>query len=288
MTRLAPRPPLSTARSLFACFVVCLASWMLALAPSTASAEAVDAGDAAWTELLKKHVVLIDDGHASRVDYAGFVEDRTALDRYTASLSAVSRSAFDQSPPKKQMAFLVNAYNAFTIQLILTRYPKLASIKDLGSVFAGPWKPRSIDLLGTKVSLDGIEHEMLRAPGRYDDPRVHFALVCASIGCPMLRDEAYVGERLDAQLDDQVRRFLSDRKRNRFDPKSRSLQVSKLFDWYGDDFTKGHRGITSVRAFLAAQADVLADAPDDRERVRRQQADVGFLDYDWRLNDRQR
>ena len=261
--------------------------WLVAcvLAATAASAFAQDVDDAAWTALLGRHVVLVDGGNASRVDYAGFVADRAALDRYTGALSSVSRDAFDRMPKPRQMAFLINAYNAFTIQLILTRYPKIESIRDLGSLFTSPWKPRFIDLLGDKVSLDGIEHERLRAAGRYDDPRVHFALVCASIGCPALREEAYVAERLDAQLDDQARRFLSDRKRNRFDPQDRALHVSRLFGWYGDDFAKGHRGIASVRAFLARYADLLADAPADRDLVRSQGAKVEFNDYDWRLND---
>ena len=259
---------------------------MLVLVATSASAFAQDApDDAVWTALLAKHVVLVDGGRATRVDYAGFVADRAALDRYTGALSAVPKAAFDRMPKARRMAFLINAYNAFTIQLVLSRYPKLDSIRDLGTLFSNPWKPRFIDLLGDKVSLDGIEHAMLRAPGRYDDPRIHFAVNCASIGCPALREEAYVAERLDAQLDDQANRFLSDRKRNRFDPKDGALHVSKLFDWYGDDFTMGHRGIASVRGFLARYADQLADAPADRELVRSQGAKVEFTDYDWRLND---
>ncbi|MEO8937087.1 MAG: DUF547 domain-containing protein [Burkholderiaceae bacterium] len=262
-------------------FVIVLS---LALGLASSSSFAQDR-DAAWTALLVAHVVKIDGGHASQVDYAGFAADRVALDRYTGALSAVSKSAFDGLSKPQQMAFLINAYNAFTIELILTRYPKLDSIRDLGSVFSSPWKQRFITLLGDQVSLDDIEHGMLRAPGRYDDPRIHFAVNCASIGCPALREEAYVAERLEAQLDDQVRRFLSDRTRNRFDPKTRALQVSKLFDWYGADFTKGHRGITSIRGFLAGYADQLADAPGDRATIRGQGAPVGFTDYDWRLND---
>lgn len=276
---------LVTRRHLLSAALSLSLSLMTGLTSASASAQPIDDGDAAWTALLGKHVVRVDGGHASRVDYAGFVADRAALDRYTSALSAIPRSAFDQMTPQRQMAFLINAYNAFTIHLILTRYPDLASIRDLGTLFNSPWKSRFIALLGDKVSLDGIEHEMLRAPGRYDDPRIHFALNCASIGCPALRDEAYVADRLDAQLDDQARRFLSDRKRNRYDTKERALRVSKLFDWYGDDFTKGHRGVTSLRAFLARYADVLADAPADREAIRSQGAAVAFADYDWRLND---
>ena len=164
-------------------------------------------------------------------------------------------------------------------------YPKLASIKDLGNVLQSPWKQKFVPLLGATVSLDGIEHDMLRVRGRYDDPRVHFAVNCASVGCPMLREEAFVAERLDVQLDEQAQRFLSDRSRNRWNPSTGKLEISKIFDWYGEDFKLGHRGISSLPAFLARYADRLADAAADRERIAGQKATLGFLDYDWRLND---
>jgi len=109
--------------------------------------------------------------------------------------------------------------------------------------------------------------------------------VCASIGCPMLRNEAFVDMKLDAQLDDAMRRFMSDRTRNRYDAASGKLEVSKIFDWYGKDFEKGHKGFTSVKQTFSRYADQLADNPDDRAAVRAQKADVSFLDYDWTLND---
>ena len=262
---------------------------LLALAAGAAwpaaRAQAFDHGHSAWTALLKKHVVVLRGGQASQVRYAGFAADRAALQAYLDTLSALGEAGFAGFTRPQQMAFLINAYNAFTVELILTRYPKLASIKDLGSLFQSPWKPKWVPLLGTKVSLDDIEHEMLRARGRFDDPRVHFAVNCASIGCPALREEAFVPGRLDAQLDEQTLRFMSDRTRNRYDPASGRLQVSKIFDWFGEDFRLGHRGISSLPAFLARHADVLADAPADRERVRAQRVEIDFLDYNWKLND---
>jgi hypothetical protein len=104
---------------------------------------------------------------------------------------------------------LINAYNAYTVELILTKYPKLESIRDLGSLVTKPWGIKNIPLLGTTMTLDNIEHDTLRAKGRFDDPRVHFAVNCASIGCPMLREEAFVPERLEAQLEEQALRFMS-------------------------------------------------------------------------------
>ena len=248
-------------------------------------AQAFDHRHAAWTTLLKKHVVLLDGGKASQLRYAGMAADSAALKAYLATLTAVSSAEFDGFSKPQQQAFLINAYNAFTVDLVLTRYPKLASIKELGSLLQSPWKQKFVPLLGTTTSLDGIEHEMLRARGRYDDPRVHFAVNCASIGCPMLREEAFVAERLDAQLDEQAQRFLSDRTRNRWSPTTGKLEVSKIFDWYGEDFKLGHRGIASLPAFLARYADRLADAPADRERIAAQKVPLSFLDYDWRLND---
>ena len=189
---------------------------VLAGLPQAASAQTFDHGHGAWTALLKKHVLVVRGGQASQVRYAGFAADRAAVKAYLDSLSGVSEAAFARFDKAQQMAFLINAYNAFTVELILTRWPKLESIKDIGSLLQSPWKPKWVPLLGGKVSLDDIEHEMLRKRGRYDDPRIHFAVNCASIGCPALREEAFEAARLDAQLDEQALRFMSDRTRNRY------------------------------------------------------------------------
>jgi hypothetical protein len=246
---------------------------------------AFDASYAAWDALLKKHVMLLPDGNASRVDYTALHRSRAELEAVLQDLQSVSRAQFDRWGKPEQEAFLINAYNAFTIEKILTRYPDLRSIRDFGTIFGNPWKDRFFTLLGASMSLDDIEHGMLRKEGAYDEPRIHFAVVCASIGCPMLRNEAFVPARLDAQLEDGMRRFLSDRTRNRYDARHDRLEVSRIFDWYGKDFEKGHKGFTSLKATFARCADLLADKPEDRERVREQKADIAFLDYDWGLND---
>jgi Protein of unknown function, DUF547 len=254
------------------------------LAPDT-PAQAFAHSHATWTALLNKHVVLLRDGQASQVRYAGLQADRSLLQAYLVTLSAVPRAGFDRFSKPQQQAFLINAYNAFTVELILTRYPDLKSIKDLGSLLSGPWKQKWIALLGGKVSLDDIEHGMLRARGVYDEPRVHFAVNCASVGCPMLREEAFVAERLEAQLAQQTERFMADRTRNRWNLQAQRLELSKIFDWYGEDFRLGHRGIASLPSFAAVHAERLADAPADRERLRGGRFPIEFLDYDWALND---
>jgi len=246
---------------------------------------ALDHSHKAWDDLLKKHVTYIEDGNASRVSYAGFMKDRAALKQVLDTYSAVTKAEFDTWTKPQQQAFLINAYNAFTIEKILTRYPDIKSIRDFGSVFGNPWKDKFFNLFGQPAYLDFIEHETLRKEGVYDDPRVHVAVVCASIGCPMIRNEAFVPEKIEAQLEDGMKRFLGDRKRNRYNPQSGKLEISKIFDWYGKDFEKGHKGFTSVKQALSKYADQLADKPEDRARVRDQKAEVAFLDYDWSLND---
>jgi Protein of unknown function, DUF547 len=244
-----------------------------------------DHSHAAWTTLLGKHVQLMPGRQASSLRYAAIAAERPVLQAYLAALSAVDAPSFATFSKPEQMAFLINAYNAFTVELILTRYPKLASIKELGSFVQSPWKKKFVPLLDELVSLDHIEHERLRARGRYDDWRIHFALNCASVGCPMLREEAFVADRLDAQLDEQVQRFLSDRSRNRWNAETRTLDVSKIFDWYGEDFRQGHKGVDSLPALFARFADRLADASPARLLIREQKVPIAFLDYDWRLND---
>ena len=161
------------------------------LAPPAARAE-LDRTHAAWSALLRKHVVLQDArGSASRVAYAGFARDRAALGAYLAALARVTPTEFAALPRAEQMAFLINAYNAATVELILTQYPKHASIKDYGSLFRSAWQKPFVRLLGATLTLDQIEHERLRGKRGYGEPRIHFAVNCASIGCPMLREEAY-------------------------------------------------------------------------------------------------
>lgn len=240
-----------------------------------------DHGYAAWDALLKKHVRWLADGKQSRVGYAGFLADRAALATVLEALSAVSQATFDGWSRPQQMAFLINAYNAFTVELILTKYPDLKSIKDLGSFIQAPWKKKFFRLLGQERHLDWIEHEQLRP--RYQEPRVHAAVNCASIGCPALRDEAFTAAKLEAQLEDGMRRFLGDRTRNRV--VGGRLEVSSIFKWFREDFEAGHQGFTRVEDVFARYAEQLSDQPAEQARLRARSLPVSHLDYDWSLND---
>jgi len=251
-----------------------------AIVPASSANAAFDHSHSAFDALLQQHVVLISDGTASQVDYAAFQRKRPALQSYLAELAAVTPQQYGNFRKSEKLAFLINAYNAYTVEFILTRYPDIQSIRDLGSLFSNAWKKRLFPLLGEKRTLDEIEHEMIRKPGDFDDPRIHMAVNCASIGCPALRDEAYVAQRLDAQLDGAVESFLRDSSRNRADEKA--LRVSKIFDWYAEDFEK-HSG--SVAAWLAQYASQLSDDPEIQSAVTAGSLRIRYLDYDWALND---
>jgi hypothetical protein len=259
-----------------------LSMLLVGVTVSAAAASVFDQSHGAWTTLVAAHVRWNDAGTATTVDYAGFARDRAALDAYRGALASVASKEFATWPAADRIAFLVNAYNANTIALVLTRYPDLASIKDLGGWITSPWKERFFTLLDETRSLDDVEHGLLRGGVGADEPRIHFALNCASIGCPALRPEAYRGDALDAQLADQTRRFLSDRTRNRWDEAGGRLQVSKIFDWYGKDFA---RAAGSVAGFLGRRAEELSDDPAVRARIAAGDVPVTFLEYDWRLND---
>jgi hypothetical protein len=236
----------------------------LLLAPSLALAF----DHAPWDALLKKHVVVLDQGRASQLRYVDIGKERTALQAYLRDLSGVRAGDFERWPRAEQMAFLINAYNAFTVEKVLTRYPALDSIRDFGRVFGNPFRDRFFNLFGEPFSLDRIEHDVLRK--RYADPRIHYALNCASVGCPMLREEAYVAARLEQQLEEQALRFLSDRTRNRV--RDGKLEVSRIFDWFGEDFEPREAYFARHAATLGLPAG--APLPP-----------LSFLDYDWSLND---
>jgi Protein of unknown function, DUF547 len=256
----------------------------------TASAQSFDHSHAAFSALLKKHVVLVDGGKTSKVNYVGFEKDRDALKGYLDSISKVSEAEFKGWTKPQRMAFLINAYNGFTLELILQNYPT-KSIKDIGGTFDDRWKRKFFKLFGQDSYLNKIEHEMLRKPGAFDEPRVHFAVNCASIGCPALRDEAFTADKIDKQLEEQTTRFLSDRSRNRYDTKSGKLEVSMIFKWFKEDWESGYKGfdgktpaIKSREDYFARYAKLLADAPADQQKIADGKTGISFMDYDWSIN----
>ncbi len=232
--------------------------------------------------LLKKHVIMAADRKSSRVDYRGLTRDKGLVKAYLSSVASVRQAEFNSWDRKKQLAFLINAYNAYTLDIVVRHYP-VKSIRNIGSFFRKTWAIRFADLLGQKRTLDDIEHRMIRQKGVYDEPRIHVALVCAAVGCPALRNEAYTAEKLDAQLEQALVLFLSDRTRNRYDGKTRTFHVSPLFQWYGDDFKEKYG---SLGKFFMAYAHAFSLNDQERTALKKEGATIVFGNYDWALNDR--
>ncbi len=234
-----------------------------------------------WDDLLHKHVITLNP-HATAVDYQGMASDSQQLDDYLERVSQVSSDQFNQWNSNSQLAFLINVYNAATVQYVLAEWPSITSIKELGNWFQSPWKKPFITLLGETRSLDDIEHKLIRGSGRYPDPRIHFAINCASIGCPALREEAYQGQLIEQQLMDQTQRFLSDQTRHYY--RDNTLYLSSIFKWYEEDFEKGWLGYDDLQSFLLDNKDALALPNEITQSLNSGNIKIRFLPYDWRLN----
>lgn len=255
---------------------------MLLLLPVHAQA---DFDHSQWDGLLKEHVRVIDGGVATQVDYSGMAADRVVLKAYLEEVAMVPRSTFDSWSSAEQLALLINVYNASTVDVILEEYPDIDSIRDIGFFLSSAWNQEFASLFGEQVTLDEIEHDMIRGWDRYKEPRIHFAVNCAAIGCPALRGEAFVSDKLEAQLEDSTKQFLSDRSRNYFD--NGRMYISSIFDWYEEDFEKGWGGIDSVAEFLAGYATELEVDAATTGKLRADGIRIRHLKYDWSLNDTQ-
>ncbi len=218
----------------------------------------------AFDALLRKHV----DGDGW-VDYEGLRSEAASLDTYIASLE---NAPFADLGRDEKLSLLINAYNAFTLRLILDHY-LVKSIKDIPR--AKRWRHTRWRIGSVTLSLDQIEHEQIRP--KFAEPRIHFALVCAAIGCPKLRNEAYHAELIDEQLEDQTRYVHSHDQWFRYQPGAKEVYLTRLYDWYGADF---EQVAGSVLAFVARYSAPLKAALDEGKKPR-----VKWLDYDWTLND---
>lgn len=244
------------------------------------SAAQFDQTHAGYDALLKRFVT---DG---RVDYRGLKADTAALDSYLDNTAGVSEAAFNAWAESERLAFLINLYNAATLKLIVDHYP-VKSIKYIGSIFKGPWDQPVVRLLGNTITLDNLEHDIVRK--QYSEPRIHMALVCAAKSCPTLRSEAYVADKLHAQLDDQSRRFLASPAGLRIDRGSKVVYFSSIFKWYGEDFVAGFSppsGFSGLTKTERAVANFCSGhiSPSGGDYLKAGGYSVKYLDYDWSLN----
>ena len=235
-----------------------------------------------WDSLLNKHVTMTNGGKASVVNYAGMKADSSKLTSYLDATSKVSQSEFNRWDKNEQLAFLINVYNAGTVDLVLTKYPNIKSIKDIGGTFGSPWKQKFIPLLGKTRSLDEIEHTLIRGSKRYNDPRIHFAVNCASIGCPALQDDAFTGKGLDGQLEQATSKFLADSSRNSL--KGNTLSVSPIFKWYKEDFATNWRSTNDLEGFLGRYSSSLGLSKSQTADLKQGKIKISYTDYNWNLN----
>ncbi|MFI5134355.1 MAG: DUF547 domain-containing protein [Chitinophagales bacterium] len=211
----------------------------------------------AWNELLTKYVS--DKGVAN---YKAMMNEKGKLQSYLQMLGEnPPQTAW---PESEQMAYWINAYNAFTVKLILDHYP-VKSIRDIDG--GKPWDDPFITIGGEKYSLNNIEHDILRT--QFNDPRIHFAINCASKSCPRLLNEAYTAVQLDQQLNAQAKEFVNDPSKNKIT--TNSVQLSSIFDWYKDDFTKKGTLIDFLNQYSSIKIQSTAT--------------ISFLNYDWSLNE---
>ncbi|UJP64776.1 DUF547 domain-containing protein [Mongoliitalea daihaiensis] len=218
-----------------------------------------------WDKLLQTHVSV--DG---KVNYQGFIQDKNKLQVYLDNLSqhAPDRKTWTQN---EQLAYWINAYNAFTVKLIIDHYP-LKSIQDLQPKLNIPlvntvWNLEFFEIGGKKASLDEIEHKILRK--EFDEPRIHFAINCASFSCPKLLNEAFMPAKLEKQLQATAVDFINDPKRNKIS--ANAVEISQIFSWFKGDFTKNGSIIDYLNQYSAIKINP--------------KAKVSHLSYDWSLNE---
>ncbi|MDZ7265989.1 MAG: DUF547 domain-containing protein [candidate division KSB1 bacterium] len=221
-----------------------------------------------FTAILRDHV------RAGAVNYRALKED-ARLPQYLAMLQQTDPAVL--TVRRERLAFWLNAYNAFTLHYVISKYPVKSLMNKLAyATGGGTFKTKFITINGVKYSLNDIENDIIRPMG---DPRIHLALVCGAKSCPPLRAEAYVADRLEEQLEEQGRLFLSQPEKNRFDFTNNEIHLSKIFDWFKDDFRKqGGSELDFIARFLPAeQAELL--------RARAATIKVKYTEYDWSLNE---
>jgi hypothetical protein len=230
------------------------------------------------------------------VDYAGLSKNRGNLDAFATALANLDGTSYERWNEREKVAFWINVYNGLTLQLIVDHYPIEPSMiksvvfpKNSIMQIPGAWKKVTFEVMGERKTLDSIEHEILRAG--FDEPRIHMALVCAALSCPILRNEPYVAQRLDEQLNDQARMFLANEKKFRIDREGGVVKLSKIFDWFAEDFVdrygtgdpsgKRSEKTQAVLNFIRGYVNAA-----DAEYLTSGDYKVKHLKYDWTLNEK--
>ena len=240
-----------------------------------------------WQSALSKYV-----DKQGNVNYSNWKLDASALDQFLASLSGITRAEYDSMSRNEQMALWINAYNAFTVHLVLEHYPIHRSGLNLypdSSIrqIDGVWKKYKLSVAGRTVSLHEIENEILRK--QFKEPLIHFAINCASRSCPPLSNEAYSAVDLTKQLERAASTFIQSERFNKIEPTRKKVALSKIFDWYGEDFVSRYHGKQMEKRSQAQSAVIsfIADHVGGSERAFLLSNDfaLSYMNYDWALNE---
>ncbi len=248
-----------------------------------------------YNNLLKQYV------KDARVNYPGFIDSKAEFEKFLKTLGDVNESDFESWTQQQRLAFWINAYNAFTIKAIIDHYPIKRSFSLIGIFYApsnsilqikGVWTKLQFRAVGRMVTLDEIEHKILRK--KFNEPRIHMAIVCASISCPDLRDEAYVASNLEDQLAEASSIFVNNPEKGVYVDGSRGLvKFSKIFKWFGDDFIPSYSNkklfnnySLKENAALNFTSDYL-ESEQAKEYLMSNKLKIGYLKYDWHLNETQ-
>jgi hypothetical protein len=235
---------------------------------------------------------FVDD--AGWVDYDGLKDAQDRLDAYVAMLEGTDPDVLKNSPAKEQMAFWINAYNALCLQRVLNHYPIKPDSPNTSfptnsiMQIPGVWKEIQQEVAGKMVSLDKIEHEILRPT--YKDARIHVAVNCASVSCPILQNRAFTASNLEELMEKGRKEFAESELRNQFDLKNKKASLSQILNWFPDDFVKYHEGNPELIKMYGEKEGSLLSFYDPylpaktREAIRESKFQVEFLEYDWRLN----
>jgi len=244
-----------------ACRGMCLRVGLTLVTLACASSATTPFDHSTWTRLLQRYVD--DEGRVAYRDLAA--NDLAALDSYVASLAAARTDGWARAD---RIAFWLNAYNAVIVRAILEGYSAESTLSRYSLFYR-----HKQDIAGSARTPNDIEHRILRPSG---DSRIHFALVCASSSCPKLRRQAWIGETLDRDLDEEARRFITEPRRNRISPDAATIHLSKIFEWYRDDFGGTDE---SVRTFIGRYT-----GEPERRYLHERQPTIEYLDYDWTMN----
>ncbi len=244
-----------------------------------------------YAAVLKSYV---DD--TGMVNYKELKAKPERLEAFVLAVNKLAISSYDKWNEKEKIAFWINAYNGFTLKAIIDNYPIKSSFfksmyypKNSIRQIAGVWDKKTFKAMGKKYTLEHIEHKILRR--EFSEPRIHMALVCAAIGCPALRNEPYTSGRLGEQLDDQSRKFLADPMKFKFDSDKKTIHISPIFKWFGEDFIKTETKEKSSTAKTNKEAATIEfvskylDKDNSFFSQPKEDFKITYLDYDWSLNE---